>query len=200
MPRTPTALEPSTFAADRAAWRAWLAAHHAAAREVWLVFLKKHLARPCVSYDEAVEEALCFGWIDGVVRRIDDERHAQRFTPRRAASRWSESNRARVRRLTRAGLMAAPGLEAVRAAQASGRWDADERPAGDEVPPALTAALARDRAAQAGWDRLPPSHRRQYVRWIVAARRAETRARRIAATVARVAAGKGAGIDLRIGK
>ena len=81
------------YAPDRAAWRAWLAANGQAEREIWLIFYKKHTGTPCVSYDEAVEEALCFGWIDGLIKRLDDDRYAQRFTPRKPGSSWSESNK-----------------------------------------------------------------------------------------------------------
>ena len=111
------------FAPDRAAWRAWLDAHHASAAEIWLVFLKKHVGEPCVTLDEAVEEALCFGWIDGLLRRIDERSHVLRFTPRKPASQWSASNKARVERLTREGRMAPAGLAAVATAKANGAWD-----------------------------------------------------------------------------
>ena len=116
------AITETFFAPDRAAWRAWLEANHASAPEIWLVFLKKHVAEPCVSLDEAVEEALCFGWVDSLLRRIDDRSHALRFTPRKPGSRWSASNKARVERLTREGRMAPAGLAAVAAAKERGTW------------------------------------------------------------------------------
>jgi uncharacterized protein YdeI (YjbR/CyaY-like superfamily) len=107
----------------RGEWRAWLAANHDSASGVWLVSWKKATGKPAVGYDAAVEEALCFGWIDSLERRIDDERFRLLFTPRRAKSRWSESNRDRVRRLTAAGLMEPAGLRAVEAAKAAGTWE-----------------------------------------------------------------------------
>jgi uncharacterized protein YdeI (YjbR/CyaY-like superfamily) len=108
------------FAPDRATWRAWLEANHARAGEIWLVFLKKHVGEPCVTLDEAVEEALCFGWIDGHLRRIDERSHALRFTPRKPTSQWSAGNKERVERLTREGRMAPAGLALVAVAKTSG--------------------------------------------------------------------------------
>ena len=118
-----TEITETFFAADRAAWRAWPTANHASCSEIWLVFLKKHVGEPCVTLDEAVEEALCFGWVDSLLRRVDDRRHVLRFTPRKAASQWSASNKERAERLTREGLMAPAGLAAVAAAKKSGAWD-----------------------------------------------------------------------------
>ena len=171
------------FAVDRAVWRDWLERHHAEKREIWLIFLKKHLKEPCVTYDEAVEEALCFGWIDGILRRIDDREHAVRFTPRRPRSVWSESNVVRVERLTAEGRMTEAGLALVRAAKENGAWDeaASGRP--DVTPEDLAAALAAVPAADAAWRAWAPSHRRQYIYWVLDAKRPETRARRIAEVV-----------------
>src|SRR3954463_13527471 len=101
-----TTLHPTT----RAAWRAWLAANHDRETEIWLVYNKRHTGEPRVEYDDAVEEALCFGWIDSIVRTIDADRHAQKFTPRKAKSKWSEFNKERFARLVREGKMTAAGL------------------------------------------------------------------------------------------
>jgi len=108
----------------RADWRAWLAANHASARGVWLVSWKRATGKPSVGYDAAVEEALCFGWIDSLAKTVDDERSRQLFTPRRPRSRWSQSNRDRVERLAAAGLMEPAGLAAVERARESGSWAA----------------------------------------------------------------------------
>jgi len=110
------------FARTRAAWRKWLEKNHASKREIWLRLYKKHVKKPCVAYDHAVEEALCFGWIDGILKRIDDEQHVIRFSPRRKNSVWSDSNRKRVNRMTRQGKMTEAGLAAVREAKKNGRW------------------------------------------------------------------------------
>lgn len=176
------------FAVDRAAWRDWLERHHAQKSEIWLIFLKRHLNEPCVTYDEAVEEALCYGWIDGVLRRIDDREHAVRFTPRKPRSVWSESNVVRVERLIAEGRMTEAGMALVRAARESGAWDeaASGRP--DVTPDDLAAALAAVPAADAAWRVWAPSHRRQYIYWVFDGKRPETRARRIAEVVRRSAA------------
>ena len=111
------------FAPDAAAWREWLASHYADRSEIWLVMLKRHVDEPSISQLEAVEEALCYGWIDGHLRRIDDRSHALRFTPRKPQSEWAQSNKDRVERLIAAGRMAPPGLAAVAVAKANGSWD-----------------------------------------------------------------------------
>jgi len=184
------------FARTRAAWRGWLAKNHSSKAEIWLVLLKKHVREPCVAYGDAVEEALCFGWIDGILKRIDDRQHAIRFCPRGKNSRWSDSNRKRVREMTRAGKMTEAGLAAVREAKQNGQWQKAGEPQSDVAPDDLLRALRRNRAARECFDGLAPSHRRQYVGWIEEAKRAETRARRIRKTVERLAAGKKPGIDM----
>jgi uncharacterized protein YdeI (YjbR/CyaY-like superfamily) len=177
------------FAPDRETWRTWLEEHHATEREVWLVLLKKRVRRPSVRLDEAVEEALCFGWIDGHLRRIDDESHALRFTPRGRRSVWAQSNKDRVERLIREGKMTPAGLAAVEAAKASGEWDAaTAREDTETVPKDLAQALRKGGALEA-FGKLAPSHRKQYLYWVAEAKRDETRQRRIGETVRRVREG-----------
>ena len=106
----------------REQWRAWLGENHDAAKELWLVFHKKHTGKGGLTYDEAVEEALCFGWIDGILKRIDDEKHMVRFCPRRKNSIWSERNKERVRRMIEAGRMTDIGLAKVQEAKENGQW------------------------------------------------------------------------------
>jgi uncharacterized protein YdeI (YjbR/CyaY-like superfamily) len=176
------------YAPDRAAWRAWLATNGQAEREIWLIFYKKHTGTPCVSYDEAVEEALCFGWIDGLMKRMDDDRCAQRFTPRKAGSNWSESNKVRVRKLVAEGRMTPAGRETV----TFPLDPAEDAPAPRAEPVLFADLLARlqaDEVAWASFNRLPPSHRRQYVGWIMDAAKPETRLRRLAEAIAKFAAG-----------
>ena len=177
------------FARDRRSWREWLDANHATCASVWLVQLKKHVDEPCVAYQDAVEEALCFGWIDGRLRRIDNRSHMIRFSPRKAGSTWAKSNKARVERLVSADLMTEAGMAVVRAAQKSGAWDAESAKRLDETPADLGAALAVAPAAAERWQTWAPSHRRQYVDWIVTAKRPQTRARRVTEVVRRAAAG-----------
>lgn len=178
------------FAVDRDAWRAWLEEHHATRDHVWLTLHKKHVAEPCVTLEEAVEEALCFGWIDGRLRRVDDRRHVLRFSPRKPRSNWASSNKARVARLIAEGRMTPAGMAVIDAAKANGSWDRlDERQL-DSTPPDLAAALAAEPPAQERWSTLAPSLRRQYVYAVLQAKRPETRARRVADTVRRAAASK----------
>ena len=108
---------------SRSAWRNWLRKHHADVAELWVVFYKKGTGQPTISYNDAVEEALCFGWIDGIRKRVDDARYMHRFTPRKPNSMWSESNKVRVVRLVEAGLMTAAGQRLIDHAQESGAWD-----------------------------------------------------------------------------
>jgi len=180
----------------RKAWRAWLAKHH---RDhpagVWLVFHKRTTGRATLDYEAAVEEALCHGWIDSTIKRLDETRFARRFTPRRPGSQWSMINQARVERLVAAGQMHPVGLAEVALAQRAGTWNADPRPPIGVDPPAdLIVALARNAKAQAAFDRAAPGCRREYLRWIADAKRPEPRARRIQETVERLATGQRLGM------
>jgi uncharacterized protein YdeI (YjbR/CyaY-like superfamily) len=122
MPTSARDAYPRISARDRAEWRAWLAEHHASAPGVWLILQKKGSGQASVNYEEAVEEALCFGWIDSLARSLDATRYQQVFTPRKRRSPWSQSNKERVARLSAQGLMAPAGLAAVEAAQRDGAW------------------------------------------------------------------------------
>ncbi len=164
---------------DRAGWRAWLIANHATSDGVHLVSWRRGSGRTSVPYEEAVEEALCVGWIDSVGRRIDDERAIQRFSPRRAGSAWARSNKDRVARLTEAGLMLPVGLAAVESAKRDGTWTRLDDVERLTVPADLDAALAAMPPARPNWDAFPPSVRRMLLAWLVEARRPETRARRV---------------------
>ena len=130
------------FAPDRAAWREWLAAHHAERTQVWLLLHKKHVEEPSVRYDEAVEEALCWGWIDGLTNRWDERSYAVRFTPRKPGSVWSESNVARVARMIAEGRMTPAGMALIEEAKRRGTWDQAASGRLDVTPPDLEAALA----------------------------------------------------------
>ncbi len=180
----------------RAAWRAWLQENHASEREVWLVYSKRHTGEPRVEYDDAVEEALCFGWIDSIVRRLDEDRYAQKFTPRRPGSQWSEPNRKRYAKLLAAGLLAPAGLQnAPGEVSPPSKAERGERKAqADHLPVYLEEGLRRDPAAWAAFERLAPSHRRSYVLWIDSAKKDETRQRRIAEAIARLRGGKSLGL------
>ena len=165
-------------------WRAWLTENHVTAQEMWLVFYKKHVGKPGLTYIEALEEALCFGWIDGILKRIDGEKHTIRFSPRRTNSIWSEQNKQRVGRLIQEGRMAEAGLAKVREAKANGQWaKAAVREDVTIVPPELTVALADNAKARVNFEKLAPSYRRQFIYWVSVAKHNETRRRRVAEVV-----------------
>jgi uncharacterized protein YdeI (YjbR/CyaY-like superfamily) len=190
--RTP--LEPTTSASDVRVWRRWLQRNHASAREVWLIFSRKHTGRACVGYDEAVEEALCFGWIDGIKKRVDGDHYAFRFSPRRPDSRWSLINRKRAEALLAARRMAPAGLAAVEEARRRGTWAAARVKRPDHTSDLLRGLLAAEPRATAAWDALSPSHRRLFNLWVNEAAREETRQRRAQQVLSRVLAGRRPGI------
>jgi uncharacterized protein YdeI (YjbR/CyaY-like superfamily) len=177
------------IASDRAAWRAWLEEHHSSRAVVWLLLGKKAMEQPGVAYDEAVEEALCWGWIDGLTKRWDEQRYAVRFTPRKPRSVWSESNVARVERLIAEGRMTPAGMALVDEAKRLGTWDQAASGRLDTTPADLLAALRAVPTALAQWDAWATTPRRQYTYWVLDAKREETRARRVAEVVRRCAAG-----------
>lgn len=178
--------------ADRAAWRAWLVEHHNSPAGVWLSLAKKGTTEPTsLRYDEALEEALCFGWIDGVIQRVDESTYRQRFTPRRARSKWSQRNVGRVERLTAEGRMHPSGIAEVERAKGDGRWQAAYAGQADlEVPDDLAAALTAEPRARAMFDILTRQNRYAVLYRIADAKRAETRARRIKQFVAMLARGE----------
>ena len=174
----------------RAAWRAWLEKHHRTARGVWLRLAKKHSGRPTISYDDAVEEALCFGWIDGLRRPVDDTYYTQLFTPRKPRSAWAQSNKTRVKRLIRERLMTAAGLAAIETARTNGSWDALAAAESLTVPAELRTAINANARARTRWPQFTDGQRRQLLFYFTAARRPETRAKRIRAIVAMAARGR----------
>lgn len=161
------------------AWRQWLEAHHGQAQGVWLTVFKKRSPPGSLRYEEAVEEALCFGWIDGQLQTLDASRFLIWFSPRKPNSIWAESNKRRVLKLMRQGRMRPPGLAKVRQAKRSGQWRAaTEREDPQVIPPEVTRALARHKGALARFRSLPPSHRKMFLYWIASAKREETKRRR----------------------
>lgn len=166
----------------RAEWRAWLEAHHATSPGAWLVTWRRGSGRPVLEYEAAIEEALCFGWVDSTAGRVDDQRGKLYYAPRKPRSVWARSNKARVERLIAAGRMAAPGLAAIERAKANGSWTILEDAENLVVPDDLQAALDARPPAAANWTAFPPSARTMALGWIAQARRPETRARRIAET------------------
>ncbi|HEY2092843.1 MAG TPA: YdeI/OmpD-associated family protein [Thermoanaerobaculia bacterium] len=168
------------YVPTRAAWRKWLAKNYDCATEIWLVYPKKSSGEPRVEYSDAVEEALCFGWIDGMDKSLDEHHYMQRFSPRRPDSNWSESNRKRYARLLAEGSIAPPGLAKP---PNENRPVAERYPKDGVVPAYIERVLKKEKAAYAKWVKLPPSHRMRYTAWIDSAKKEETRARRIAEAI-----------------
>lgn len=176
--------------ADLAAWRAWLAVNHGTARGVWVASWRKASGRTPVAYEELVEEAICFGWIDSTVNILDDERGLQLMTPRKPKSGWTRLNRQRVAALEAQGRMTEAGRRAVEVAKANGWWTIYD-PIEDMIEPDdLADALDASPAARTAWDAFPPSARKQMLWWVATAGKPETRARRIAKIVAEAEHGR----------
>lgn len=169
------------------AWARWLEAHHSRDGGVWLVSWKKHTARPAISYEDAVTEALRFGWIDSKGRRLDEDRTMLWFSPRRVGSAWSRPNKERIARLEQQGRMADAGRAVVDRARADGSWNALDDVENLVIPDDLADAFASHPGSRAHWDEFPRSARRAILEWIMQAKRADTRARRVDET-ARLAA------------
>ncbi|NJN98713.1 MAG: hypothetical protein HC875_33810 [Anaerolineales bacterium] len=167
---------------SRAEWRAWLEQNHTRPEGVWLVSYKKATGKPRVEYDEAVEEALCFGWIDSKGNKLDEERSLLWFSPRKPKTGWSKPNKERVERLIAAGLIAPAGLAKIEAAKQDGSWNALDAVEALEIPPDLASALAGYSQAQQNFEAFPRSAKRGILEWIVNAKRPETRAKRIEET------------------
>lgn len=176
--------------ASRAEFREWLERNAGSSAGIWLAVGKKGNRVTTLSYDDAVEEALCFGWIDSTVRRLDEDRYWQLYTPRRPGSIWARSNKARVEKLIAEGLMTPAGLAAVERAKADGSWTLLDDAEAMIVPDDLSAALAESPRATSGFAGLPESTRKQLIYWITSAKRPATRAERIARTVDAAADGR----------
>ena len=178
----------------RQAWRDWLARNHDRSKGLWLAYYKKGVGKRSVTYEEALQEALCYGWIDSTVGRIDEERYKQKYTPRNMKSVWSASNKARIEKLIAEGRMAPPGLAKIEAAKRNGSWesldDIDRIGRVADVPSDLLEALSREPRAKAAFEGRPPSEKKLWAYWVLSAKRPETRARRVEETVKRVLAGR----------
>jgi uncharacterized protein YdeI (YjbR/CyaY-like superfamily) len=171
-------------------WRQWLTDHHDSASEVWLVFYKPHTGLASVTYQDAVDEAFCFGWVDSLVKRLDDARYARKFTPRKPDSRWSTSNRRRYAQLEASSRLTAAGLNR---APTDRSGDAP-RPSLAKIPLYIREGLRRRPAAWSYFQSLAPSYRRMYVAWIDSAKRHETQLRRLNEAMGLLEAGKKLGL------
>jgi uncharacterized protein YdeI (YjbR/CyaY-like superfamily) len=168
---------------SRVDWRKWLEENHARAEGVWLVSYKKASGKQSFDYEESVEEALCFGWIDSKGNKLDDERTMLWFAPRKTGSKWAKPNKERVAKLMKAGLMAPAGLAKVEAAKKDGAWNALDGVDALEIPPDLAKALSKNKTAREYFETFPRSVKRAILEWILNAKKPETRAKRIEETV-----------------
>lgn len=170
---------------DRGQWRAWLAANHATAAQAWVLHYKKGYERLGLTLDEAVEEALCFGWVDSVLSTVDEKCYALRYSPRRPDSIWSMRNIERVDRLIAAGKMAPAGRAAIDQAKANGQWAAAmRREQVDLIPAALARVMNEEPGAREAYEALSDSRKKQLIYFIEGARRPETKERRARKIVA----------------
>ncbi len=180
-------MNPKVYATDRNTWRAWLAKNHASETEAWLVYYKKHTGKPSVSYIDSVKEALCFGWIDGLKKRIDDETYAHRFTPRKPHSKWSPQNIKLARELVELGLMTAAGLTAFKQRASYDEAQLNVMQAKEiSLAPETEKALKANQKAWQNFKQLTPGYRKQYVAWLQSAKRPETRQKRLQEAIRRL--------------
>jgi uncharacterized protein YdeI (YjbR/CyaY-like superfamily) len=175
---------------SRREWRQWLARHHDSEAGVWLVFHKRHTGVSGIDYEDAVAEALCFGWVDSLVKRLDDARYARKFTPRKPDSKWSTANRRRYEKLEAQGRLAAPGRQRT----PTDRSGDAPRSSVDALPGYIEQALRRNTRAWKHFEQLAPSYRRAYIAWIDSAKREETKRKRMREAVGLLAAGKKLGL------
>jgi len=172
------------YVTNRIDWRTWLRKNHGFKKEVWLIYYKKHTGKPSISYDASVEEAICFGWIDNIIKRIDDEKFARKFTPRKVKSNWSEANKKRARKMIKEGKMTEAGLAKIIEAKKTGEWFkvATHRKK-LVIPSYMIEALTKNKKALDNFKSLAKSYKRQYVGWISSAKRDKTRRSRLAEAI-----------------
>jgi uncharacterized protein YdeI (YjbR/CyaY-like superfamily) len=174
------------FCKNRDEWRAWLDKNHSTENKIWLIYYKKHTKKPTVSYNEAVEEALCFGWIDSIVKRIDDETYMQKYTPRKKNSIWSLLNTKRVEKMISEGKMTKVGFDQIDIAKKNGQWGkAYSSQIKSEIPDELVKALKANPVAFNNFNNFSPSNQNNYIGWVISAKRPETIKKRIEFVVER---------------
>jgi uncharacterized protein YdeI (YjbR/CyaY-like superfamily) len=176
-------------------WRDWLSKNHTTEAGIWLIFYKKETSKPTITYEAAVEEAICFGWIDSIIKKIDAAKYARKFTPRSDQSKWSPLNKRRAGKMINEGRMTEAGLAKIKTAKKTGLWDKDDRPQLSlDVPAEFAKALACNKKAKDNFDKLAPSYRKYYFAWISVAKRPDTRKRRIEESIALLEKGQKLGL------
>jgi uncharacterized protein YdeI (YjbR/CyaY-like superfamily) len=183
------------YARDRKAWRNWLQKNHSKSQGVWLIYYKKSSGKERLDYGDAVEEALCFGWIDSTARPIDDERYMQRFTPRKPKSGWSALNKRRIEKMIEQNLVTRAGLEKMEEAKKSGAWERLDHIEALQLPEDFEKALAKNKKAKSNFEKFPQFTKKQFLYRINSAKRPETRNERIKLLVKMAAANKKPSIE-----
>ena len=184
------------YVTNRDDWREWLEKNYETEKEIWLVYYKKHTGKPSVPYTDSVEEALCFGWIDSIIKRIDDEKYVRKFTPRKEKSRWSALNVKRVKKMINTGKMKPRGLELYNYAAKHGLLPAPDQAIRKEldIPQFINQSLSKNKIAKDTFKSLAPSHKRQYIGWVMDAKKEETRMRRLKEMIQLLSEGKKLGL------
>ncbi|MCK4663121.1 MAG: YdeI/OmpD-associated family protein [Bacteroidales bacterium] len=168
------------YVKNRNEWRKWLENNHLSEDEIWLIYFKKHTGQPTIPYNDAVEEALCFGWIDSTVKKIDSEKYKQRYTPRKKNSVWSKINKERAIKMINSGLMVKEGLNKIEEAKKNGKWEEAYSSKKElDIPCDMKEALMEDKKAWANFNNFANSYKNMYIGWVTAAKREETRKKRI---------------------
>lgn len=184
------------YVKNRDEWRDWLSKNHEKENELWLLFYKKETGQTSIPYAEAVEEALCFGWIDSIIKKIDDTKYVRKFTPRNVDSYWSKLNKKRAEKMIEQGKMTEVGLAKIEKAKESGLWD-KEQPKPEisfDLPVEFEAALKKNVMARTHFEKLAPSHRKQYILWIKTAKRQETKQKRVRESIKLLTKGEKLGL------
>jgi uncharacterized protein YdeI (YjbR/CyaY-like superfamily) len=180
---------------NRKEWRLWLSRNHSTENGIWMIFYKKATGKPTIDYEEAVEEALCFGWIDSTVKSVDEEKYLRKFTPRNNKSVWSALNKKRIGKVIREGRMTEAGLAKISTAKENGYWDKPDRPIPAlTISPEFSEALKQNPRAKENFEKLAPSYRKQYNGWINTAKQPETRQKRIHESISLLEKGEKLGL------
>jgi uncharacterized protein YdeI (YjbR/CyaY-like superfamily) len=186
----------SIFASNREEWRTWLETNHDKEQEVWLVYFKAQSGKSGIDYEASVEEALCFGWIDSIIQKIDNEKYARKFNPRRVRSYWSSSNKKRMEKLIAEGRMTPVGLAKFdpQASESSNREAQKIRKGETAIPEEVKERVMSNARAWENFQKLAPSHQRQYVSWVMSAKKQETRERRLVELISTLEQGRNLGL------
>jgi uncharacterized protein YdeI (YjbR/CyaY-like superfamily) len=181
MSETSERTRPTLYLSTRKQWRQWLTNNHKTVKEIWLVYYRKETGKPSIPYEDSVEEALCFGWIDSIIKKLDSDNYARKFTPRTNMTKWSNPNKKRMSKMLAAGLVTNAGLATIEniklAADKSGA--APKKPSAIEIPDYIREAFKRNKTVWDNFSALAKSYQRDYILWISSAKKEETRVRRI---------------------